>query len=176
MRLKKAQLAGFVFTVLVGTALHFVFEWSGENPIVGLFAPVNESVWEHLKLLYVPMLVFGIFEYFIYGNKLNNFIPVRFQSMLLGIAIIVVGFYTYTGIIGQHYLIIDIILFVLAAYAAYRFSNQMLRTHKFTSRLANVLAIAGLLILTACFVIFTFVPPNIPLFLDPITGSYGIPK
>ncbi|MBP8640086.1 MAG: hypothetical protein KBI01_04200 [Oscillospiraceae bacterium] len=174
MKHKKAQLAGFVFTVLLGTVLHFTFELSGENPIVGLFSAVNESVWEHLKLLYVPMLIFGIFEYFRYGKKLENFIPVRFLSMLLGMAVIVVGFYTYTGIIGENYLIIDILLFILAVYAAYRFSNEMLGTHKFTSSCAKGLAIMGLIFLTACFAVFTFAPPNIPLFLDPISGKYGI--
>jgi len=44
------ELLGIVFIVLVGSALHFTFELSGDNPLVGVFSAVNESVWEHLKL------------------------------------------------------------------------------------------------------------------------------
>lgn len=176
MKYKKSQIAGFVFTVVIGTLLHFVYEWSGGSPIVALFGAVNESTWEHLKLLFVPMLIFGIFEYFSYGRKLENFLPIRFLSILLGMAVIVVGFYTYKGIIGQDYLLADILLFVLAVYAAYRFSYKRLKTHKYTSKFSKGLAIMGLLFLAACFLVFTFAPPHIQLFLDPISGTYGISK
>lgn len=48
---------GLVFTlaVLGGAALHFLYDvWP--NPLTAVLAPVNESVWEHLKLLYWPFL------------------------------------------------------------------------------------------------------------------------
>jgi len=174
MKLKKPQIAGFIVTVVIGTALHFAYEWAGENLIVGVFSAVNESVWEHLKLLFVPMLVFGIVEYFLFGRKLENFIPIRFLSILLGMAIIVVGFYTCTVIIGRDFLIADILLFIIAGYAAYRFSYKMLRTEEFSSSFSKGLAIMGLLFLMACFAAFTFAPPHIQLFLDPTSGAYGI--
>lgn len=173
MKLKKSQIAGFIFTTVIGTALHFAYEWAGGSPIVGVFSAVNESVWEHLKLLFVPMLVFGIVEYFWYGKKLENFIPVRFLSILLGMAIIVVGFYTYTGIIGSHFLIVDVLLFIISVYAAYRYSYKMLQTEKFTSSFSKGLAIVGLLFLMACFAAFTFAPPHLQLFLDQTSGAYG---
>ena len=175
MKLKKSQIVGFIFTVIFGTALHFAYEWSGRSPIVGVFGAVNESVWEHLKLLYVPMLLFGIAEYFLYGKKLPNFVQIRFLSILLGMAIIIVGFYTYTGIIGSHFLIVDIVLFILAVYVSYRYSYKMLRTDKFTSSFTKGLAIMGLLFLVACAIVFTFAPPHIKLFIDPLSGTYGIP-
>lgn len=176
MKYKKSQIVGFVFTVVIGTLLHFVYEWSGKNRIVALFGAVNESTWEHLKLIFVPMLIFGIFECFSYGRKLENFLPIRVLSILLGMAIIVVGYYTYKGIVGQDYLLVNILLFVLAGYAAYRFSYKRLGTHKYTSKFSNGLAIMGLLFLAACFVTFTFAPPHLQLFLDSSSGTYGISK
>ncbi|NCC88408.1 MAG: hypothetical protein EOM05_11210 [Clostridia bacterium] len=175
MKLGKIQLAGFIFTVVVGTALHFIYEWSGENVVAAVFGAVNESVWEHLKLIIVPMLIFGIIEYFLYGRKLKNFVQVRFLSILLGMAIIVIGHYTYSGIIGKNYFIVDILLFLSAVCAAYSFSYKTLRTEKFSTSLSKELAIFGILFLIVCVIIFTFVPPQIQLFLDPSTGSYGIP-
>ena len=174
-KLKNAQIAGFIFTVVFGTALHFVYEWSGGNPIVGVVGPVNESVWEHMKLQLVPMLIFGIVEYFLYGKKLPNFIQVRFLSILLGMALTIVVFYTYSGIIGREFLIVDILLFIASVYVAYRFSYKMLQTDKYSSPSSKGLAIIGIIVLLICVVIFTFAPPHINLFLDPSTGTYGIP-
>ena len=51
MTLKRNLIAFLVISIL-GTIGHFLFEWTGENAIVGLFFPVNESTWEHLKLLF----------------------------------------------------------------------------------------------------------------------------
>ena len=54
--MKRLCYVGFLATVLLGTGLHFLYAWR-PIPLFGLFAPVNESVWEHLKLLYWPFLV-----------------------------------------------------------------------------------------------------------------------
>ncbi len=170
---KKLQTAGFVFTLIIGSLLHFAYEWSGGNTIIGLFGAVNESVWEHLKLLFVPMVVFGIFEYFVYGRKQINFIPVRVLSIILGMVLIISAFYTYSGIIGKNYFIIDILIFVASVYAAYRFSCKLLQTNKFTSPISKMLGIFGLILMIACFATFTFRPPHIALFRDPDTGSFG---
>ena len=52
----KTNLFRFIFISVLGVLLHFTYEWSGNNPIVGLFSATNESTWEHLKLLFFPML------------------------------------------------------------------------------------------------------------------------
>ena len=163
-----------MFTALFGTLLHFVYEWSGGNPLAGLFSAVNESVWEHLKLIAVPMLLFGIYEYFAYGRKQRNFVPIRVLSILLGMALIVTVFYTYSGILGRNCTLIDILLFYAAVFAAYRFSAKLLRTERFSSETARVLAVVGLLILIASFALFTFNPPQLGLFRDPTTGMFGV--
>ncbi|MEA4894039.1 MAG: DUF6512 family protein [Oscillospiraceae bacterium] len=174
MKLKNIQIAGFVFTIVVGTLLHFTYEWSGESAFIGAFSAVNESVWEHLKMLSVPMLLFGIAEYFLYGSKKANFIPIRLLSIILGMTLIVTVFYTYSGILGKHIPIVDILLFVAAAFISYRYSYTMLRTDKLNSKFAVALAIFGLIMLVSCFIIFTFKPPHIGLFQDPISGYFGI--
>ena len=47
----KTNLFRFIFISVLGVLLHFTYEWSGDNAVVGLFSAVNESTWEHLKLL-----------------------------------------------------------------------------------------------------------------------------
>ena len=80
----------YLFVVLFGVFLHFAYELSGNNPIVGLFAPVNESVWEHLKLLFFPMLTLTIWDLFITNRNNLNFLPARTIGILSGLAFIVV--------------------------------------------------------------------------------------
>ena len=67
------ELVGMVFIIILGSMLHFTFEWSGFQAIVGVFSAVNESVWEHLKIAFWPTILYAIFEYRYLNQKTNNF-------------------------------------------------------------------------------------------------------
>ncbi len=166
---------GFILTSIFGTLLHFLFEWTGQWPPIGAITVVNESVWEHTKLLVMPMLMYGIAEYVIYGKDLGNFLPVRLLSILLGIAVITAGYYTYYGIIGHDVMAVNIILFELALLAAYVYSYRALKTKRFCSASAKAWAALGFIALIAMYAIFTYYPPRIGWFVDPQTGGYGVP-
>lgn len=167
-KIKKYSIIGAVFTLIAGSLLHFVYEWSGSNEIVSVFGAVNESTWEHLKLLFWPIVFFGIIEYFVYGKSMRNFIPVKVMSILLGMLTITALFYTYTGILGENYLVLDILTFVVGVIVAYVFAYRNLKSQdKYTSKTAQTLGWLGLIALIAAFVIFTFYPPDIGLFEEP---------
>lgn len=167
MKSKTYQILFTLLTIGLGTILHFTYEWSGNHPFVGIFSAINESTWEHLKLLVVPMVLFVLPEYFLYGYSHPNFIPVRFLSILLGMAVIVTAFYTYTGILGKDYLWADIIVFLLGVITAYWFSGKLLQTNALTSDLAVKLSLLGFTLLAICFIVFTYYPPEIGLFHSP---------
>ena len=95
-RLNIFLIIGAVFTIITGTLLHFVYEWSGESLFVGIFSPINESVWEHLKLLFFPMSVWILIGYFIFGKKFKTYIPSAVIGILSGMILIPMWFYTYT--------------------------------------------------------------------------------
>ena len=67
------QMAGFIFTAVMGTLLHFLFDWTGGSAVAALFSAVNESIWEHLKLLFYPMAAVAIMEYFFWGRDVRSF-------------------------------------------------------------------------------------------------------
>lgn len=171
-----SAIVGMIFTLIIGTLLHYFYDWSGGNQIAAIFGSVNESTWEHLKLIFWPMLVFSIVEYFAYGKNLPNFIPARVFSILFGMTTIVILFYTYTGIIGSNCFFADIITFVLAVAAAYIFGCWAMKNGKFSKGIYKLLGWIILILLIAFFVIFTFDPPKLNLFLDPVSGEYGIEK
>lgn len=174
MRLMKWHLFGIVFVVLLGSLLHFAYDWSGQNEIVALISPVNESTWEHLKLLFTPMLLLTIIEYFSYGKNVPGFFLIRALSIIIGMITIVVTFYTYVGIIGKNYLWLDILTFVISVIVAYSFSYKFMNKSISSFIGSDYIGVATIIIILIAFVVFTFQPPHINLFLDPVTGSYGI--
>jgi len=166
------EIIGFIFVVIFGSLLHFVYQWSGNNQLVGLFAPINESTWEHLKLLLVPMVLFSIVEYFAIGKNYPNFIAAKALGIVLGMIAIVAIFYTYTGILGNHFLWADILTFILGVAIAYLYSWRIINKQPI-GPIAQIIGIILVVMLALCFVILTFSPPHIPIFLDSVTKSYG---
>lgn len=171
--IKVWHMVGAVFTILIGSFLHFVYKLSGENIFIAALSSVNESTWEHLKLLFYPVLLFSVIEYAVWGKNFRNYIPVKVLSVLLGMLSIVVLFYTYTGIIGEHFLIIDNIVFIISVSLVYIFSYRRLKTDKNKSFSDIVLSLIGLTLLMGSFILFTYKTPHIELFRDP-SGEYGI--
>ena len=108
----KTNLFRFIFISVLGVLLHFTYEWSGDNAVVGLFSAVNESTWEHLKLLFFPFLLLTILEVLLRGNMLpEQFLPARVLGILAGMGGIVVGFYTLQGVLGRNYDALNIALY-----------------------------------------------------------------
>lgn len=161
-----------VFIILLGSVLHFTFEWSGNQPIVGVFSAVNESVWEHLKIAFWPALLYLIFEYRYLFRKSNNFFLAKTSGIYAIMIIIPVIFYSYTAFFEEN-IIIDIGSFILAIIIGQLIGYRLL-TFKKIAKTFELISLLALTILALAFVIFTFYPPQIQLFQDPNTGEYGI--
>ncbi|MGI6192910.1 MAG: DUF6512 family protein [Christensenellales bacterium] len=172
--MKKRNILFFILTVLLGGALHFLFEWTGKSVIAALFSPVNESVWEHLKILATPFLLLSAVEYGWYGKSMPNFFAAKALALWAGLIFIVAGYYTYTGILGKDFVAADIALSVAGAAAAWLYSYRLLKKGKYTSKKANARGLAAIVLTLLCFFVFTFVPPKIALFRDPETGTFGV--
>lgn len=167
----KFEIISTIFIIILGILLHFTFEWSNNNVLVGTFSPVNESVWEHLKLLFFPMLINTIVLYFYAGKNISNYLCAKVLGIILAISFTIIFFYTYTGIIGTNFAIIDIGIFFVAVVLGQYVAYQKMQS-KFSCN--NVIPVIILLVLYLCFLIFTFFPLHIGLFKDPITGMFGL--
>lgn len=166
------QMGGFIFTAVVGTLLHFLFDWTGGSAVIALFSAVNESIWEHLKLLFYPMVVFAIVEYFAWGKNVDSFWCIKLIGVLAGLILIPVAYYTYTGISGIQADWLNISIFFVAATIAYWVESKLLQKG-FTCRIPSKLAFVGIILIAAVFTVFAFETPQIPFFQDPVTGTYG---
>lgn len=157
------QMVGFIFTGVLGTLLHFLFEWTGENIIAALFSAVNESIWEHTKLLFYPMVLFALAEYKAWGREVLSFWCIKLIGILTGLILIPVLYYTYTGILGISADWFNITIFFIAAAAAY-FLETKLFEKEISCRIPTWAAVAVLCILAIVYTALTFYPPLIPFF------------
>jgi hypothetical protein len=166
------ELAGMILITIIGSSLHFTFELSGNQPVVGVFSAVNESVWEHLKIAFWPTLLYAIFEYRYLNKRTNNFFFAKTIGIYAIMLIIPTIFYSYTIFIEEN-LIIDIASFIFAIIVGQLISYKLLTFKKLSDRL-KLISLIALIILAIAFAAFTFYPPQIQLFQDPNTGDYGI--
>lgn len=164
---------GALFTIILGSILHFTYDIF-ETDFTAIFSAVNESTWEHLKLIFFPVIIFAIAEYFIYGKKYANFWASKVISLLIGMLTIVVVFYTYTGVIGKSPDIFNILLFVASVILTYWLNCKFIENGLFKSEILNKIAIISVVVIFVMFWVYTFYPPLINLFRDPVTGGYGI--
>lgn len=152
----------YLFVILLGVFFHFSYELSGENPIVGLFTPVNESVWEHLKLVFFPLLILTIWDLFTHRGNNLSFLPARTIGILSALAFTIITFYTITGVIGTNIDWINILNFLLAIVLAFLIEKKL--SHKCLN-LSIALSILILVLFVVLFIVFTIAPPALGIFI-----------
>jgi hypothetical protein len=167
------ELAGIAVIFFSGSALHFAFDWCGRAAIVAPFVPVNESVWEHLKMAFWPAVVYAATEYFAFGGDAAGFLAAKSAGVLLMPLCIVLLFYGYTALLGHHVLWLDILIFLVAVSAGQVGSYFLLAAERLDGGFGR-LGLAAVALLGASFVAFTFRPPRLPIFRDSPTGTYGV--
>lgn len=165
------QIAGFIFVCFAGVFLHFLFDLSGENMVVATFSAVNESIWEHMKLLFFPMFIFTFAEKRCVGKTQDNFYCVKLAGIVFGTVLIPVLYYTLNGIFGTTPDWVNIFIFFLAAALGF-FLEKRLFDKKMNCN-SSKLSVLVLIIIAVSFAVFTFYPPCFPLFEDSVTKTYG---
>lgn len=169
------EMAGIAVIWVVGGALHFVFEWAHCWPPVGAVAPVNESVWEHFKLGFWPGLLYAAIEYAFFGRTVRGFWVGKALGLFSMPVIVGAGYYGYTAVLGEGLLAVDISLFLVAVALGQWFS-YLVMVRRPVVRWARTCALIVLAAMAAAFAVFSYLPPQTPLFEDSRTNQAGIPE
>lgn len=165
-RLKTAFLIGIIFVLVTGTLAHFIYGWTGRNAVIGLFVPVNESVWEHMKLLFFPMLLYSLFMIFKYRAAYPCIASSLCFGILAGTFLIPVFFYAYTRILGRDLFLLDIGTYILSILIAFLLSYRLTLSCRLKHCTFLLCILTG--ILFACFLRFTCYPPPFQIFEIPV--------
>lgn len=171
------EIGSFFFIGLVGAALHFTYELSNfSSNVVAYFSAVNESTWEHLKMVFFPGLLFALIEYTYVRDQVNNYIVAKTASLFVMPLVIAIGWYIYAPIVGRSVFPVDLALFYLAVFIGQLISYKLLTRSPLDNKYNNY-AIGVFLALFLAFSTLTFYAPQVFLFehLDlKNTGQYGI--
>lgn len=174
-----------ILTVLISTLIlgivtslsHMAYHWSNESLIVGFFNPVNESVWEHLKFMFFPNLLWWILIYLFCRDKCNinlhSWIIASATSLIIAPLMVLFLYYSYTGVTGAESLIADIAISFISYFIALWLGLHVYKYVKPNS-LKVILSILIIIIIFVTFIIFTLKPPHLPLFYDASSDAYGI--
>ena len=165
------NFAGFVFTSFGGTILHFIYDWTDKSIFTAPFSAVNESTWEHMKLLFFPMFIFALVQSCFFKD-FSNFWCIKLIEILAGLIIIPVLFYSINGIFGKTPDFINIAIFFIAAAVVFVIETYLFKNYyccKSPHIAFMIICFIGFL-----FIVFTFFTPHIPIFQDPVNNTYGI--
>lgn len=172
-------LWGIPALILLGGPMHFIFELLGKPIWIALFVPVNESVWEHLKLQLWPMAIWWLVGYLLLRKQSNflakNWWVAALVAQIANMLVIITFFYTYTGAFGIESLVLDIISMILAVILSQSLALHVYRFGR-ANRACGIISAVMILLLLALFTVTTYAPPHVPLFHDSPTGQYGIVK
>lgn len=160
---RKKIFIEFIFVSVLGVLLHFTYDWSGQNIIVGLFSATNESTFEHLKLLFFPMLFLTIIEMIIFKDLSPQFLVSRSNGIVGGLCFIVGIFYIFWGVSGYLIDFVNILIYFLGVIFAFYIEKK---TKGKQSKLSTLSAIYILVFITIIFVMFTYNHPNLGIFYD----------
>jgi hypothetical protein len=164
-------MVGASAVFVLGFLLHFAYDWSGSSRVVAAVAPANESVWEHLKLVVIPVTLLGVVEMKWVVDR-GRLWWAKLVEIAVACGFIVVFFYTYTGAFGVRSITaVDIASFFIAVALGQWTSYRLLASSGRVPRLW--VSVTGTMLMTVGFVVLTFVPPHIPLFQESPTGAYG---
>ena len=159
------NIVGVIIVSMLGCLSHFAYEWLGGIPATASLFATNESVFQHMKIFIIPYFVYGIFEYFAYGKIVQNFIPVKTFSLLMGALFIPVFFYSYSGILGFNIVWLDISIFFMAVILAFFISYKKMNQTFLSSKTDNVVWSIVLMIIILSTVVLSYYTPNLGLFI-----------
>ena len=166
------QCAGFVTTVIGGILLHYLYGLTNESILAAPVSAVNESTWEHMKLMYFPMFAFALIQSRFLKNH-KSFWCVKLVGIMTGLILIPVLFYTYNGAFGKSSSTVNIAFFILPAAAVFLLETYLFKKNSLQCKYPW-LAFVIICLIGVLFVTFTFVVPHIPLFQNPLNGTYGL--
>lgn len=175
LNLKNTRIIAVLGIFLLSFFSHFAYELL-PNPLFSFIFPVNESIWEHMKILVTSSLLYGIIDYIIL--KKNNIPYNNYPFNLWFTSIIIVPIYLVIylpiyNLLGES-LIISILLLLIVYIIKEVISYSILKAPHI--KIVNSLTIPIIIIVYMIFTYLTYNPPHNYIFLDSITNTYGIEK
>ena len=162
---------GFLVISCLGTLAHFFYDWSNQNRVIGLFAAVNESTWEHIKITLTPTFLWSLYDGALYGQNPNYFLA-KLMSLLVLVLVIPTLFYAYQKLTKKSIVFVNIAIFYIAIFLS-QLTFYTILTLNPINHISQYFSCLGTFVLFGCYMTLTLAPLKSFLFKDPINGKYG---
>lgn len=175
MNLKTIKLIAILNIFIISFPAHFLYEFL-PNPLIAVFFPVNESIFEHMKIIFTSTLIYGLIDYLVIklnDIRVNNFLFQLFFTSFIAIPVFLVIYLPIRFIVGEYLILTLVLLFI--TYIISQIISYYILTYK-SLPILNIIAIPLIIIVYSIFAILTFNPPENYFFYDTMTKSYGIEK
>ena len=163
LKIRYHSLSNYIIVALTGCFLHFAYELTGRNAIAAAFFPVNESPFQHMKLLFFPFFVYTTIRFFI---KKKDMVFSSSTGILIGMLTTLAVFYTYSGIVGDNFAPVDIASFFIGMYAAFKFSDSI-QKNIILSKTKRISGFVIFFLTASMLIVFTYFTPNLAVFTVP---------
>ena len=171
--MKKIKIIGVFVIMSLSILCHFLYKWNS-NFIFSVLCPINKSIWEHMKLIATPFLLYGIFEWVYYKKKNINYDNLLISlciSIIVGIIAYLVPYLIIDKFISHNMIVSISLLFLDYCFMEY-LSFKIINTNKI--KYSNYIGIILLFLIYFMFYYLTYNPPHTYLFYDTKDKSYGI--
>ena len=172
--MKKIKVVGIIVIFALTVLYHFLYEWF-PNPVFSVLFPVNESIWEHMKLLYSGILTWGIVEYFILKRKnikFTNYFSSLFLTMITSIIVYLILYLPLYSLFKENMFIsIGLLIIVIILMGIFNYYLIIRKEeNRFLDKVSIILIILGYVV----FLSLTYDPPRNYIFYDTTENKYGI--
>lgn len=151
---------------------HFIYDLF-PSFLTSVFFPVNESIWEHMKMLISSIIIWEIILFFVfksYGFIFDNFFIHVLIICVCSVFIFLIIYLPLFMVFGENFIINIVVLFI-SIFLSVKIGFNVLERKKYNLEFLSVVLIIMIYIL---FGFLTYYPLKNFLFLDPSSGKYGI--
>lgn len=174
MSLKKLKIISVIISFILCFIVHFIYDIF-PCFLTSIFAPVNESIWEHMKMIFTSIVITGVIQkIYVKKKKLNynNICISNVVSAVLSIPIYLIMFMPIYKIIGEN-LFINIIIMLITIIISEIISYYIIKMKDLGLEDAAIILVVATYVI---FIMLTYNPPKTHLFEDPTYKYYGIKK
>lgn len=168
MNLKKLKIIDIFLLMFISVIAHNIYKFF-PNILTAIFFPINESIFEHMKIIFTSLILTSIIDYIILklnNISINNFRFQTFITSFISIPIFLIIYLPIHYLLSENLIVTLIILFI--TYIISQFISYLLLTHK-EIPLINKIAIPLIILVYFNFLVLTLIPNKDDFFYDTYT-------
>lgn len=166
------ELIGIPAIYIGGVFFHFLYKYFGKRKWMVMISPVNESLWEHLKLTFYPTLAYSLIQFLILRDVSDNYLVADLIGIYVMMLFILITELIYPLILKKNIFILDLLIFLIAICISQLLSYYI--STQTNINFPNFISYILILFQTILFIIFSFKPLKINIFKDSVDNKYGI--